>query len=170
MADEDENLEEQVEKKPKTAILLVVAILVTVLLTAVLMFFFLDGGEKAPKEGAETEEVIEEGPKPDPLFFSEKPLMVAFDGEGHARMLAIEVNFLTRDPEVITALEEVNPLIVDHLTFLLREQKYSDMITTEGVNALRVEIKRLADKILKERTFNEDIEVEDVFFTRFVMQ
>lgn len=94
--------------------------------------------------------------------------VVNFQDQAQVRFLQITIELSSRDPEVIEAVKTHMPVIRSNLILLLSSQNYSDISTREGKEALRASTLAEIKKILEERAGKS--EVEDVYFTSFVMQ
>ena len=140
-------------------------------------FFFLKGdaseelaeGEEGAdgEDGAEAEEEIEE--LATPYYFSlNPPFVVNFVGKGRAKFLQVNIDGLTRNSTVKEDITTHLPHIRNNVIFLLSSKRYEDLITPEGKEDLRKQVLKEIRDILKKETGNGD--VEDIYFTSFVMQ
>ena len=75
---------------------------------------------------------------------------------------------MTRDPAVKEDITTHLPHIRNNVVFILSSKRYEDLITPEGKEELRKQVLTEVRKILKKETGNGD--VEDIYFTSFVMQ
>jgi flagellar FliL protein len=134
-----------------------------------------------PVEGVSTEETLTEQsaaqaedkkpskPKQPAIYYPIKPpLIVNFDARGRQRFLQVELALMTRDSEVISALDTHISMIRSGLILLIGGQLYEELQTAEGKELLRQqclqEIQRLMEKEIGKPG------VEQVLFTNFVMQ
>lgn len=171
------------EKAPKSKSKLLIIILVVVLLlgvsaTATLMLTgVLSGDDEAV---AATED--QSGGKSDkdkdakktkiklPLNYVplDPPFVVNFGGDTDIRFLQITIEVGTRNPEVVESIKEQRPAIRNSLVMLFSSQDPYVLNTREGKEKLRAETLSEIQKVMKEETGSTD--VENVFFTSFVMQ
>ena len=128
------------------------------------------GGEEiAAEEHAEGEEAAEPEVPVTPYYFSlNPPFVVNFVGKGRAKFLQVNIDGLTRDPGVKEDITTHLPRIRNSIVFILSSQRYEDLSTPEGKENLRKQILEEVRSILKKETGNGD--VEDIYFTSFVMQ
>ena len=128
------------------------------------------GEEVAAEEGAEGEEAAAEEEMPQtPFYFSlNPPFVVNFVGKGRAKFLQVNIDGLTRNPRVKEDITTHLPHIRNNIVFILSSQRFEDLASPEGKENLRVQILEEVRTILKKETGNGD--VEDIFFTSFVMQ
>ncbi len=178
----DEELEEdEIEEEGEAAVgkkskLKLLIIIVAVLAVA-------GGGAFYFMQGADTEEVAAEtdGEEGDddsegdeealstPYYFSlNPPFVVNFVGKSRAKFLQVNIDGLTRNPAVKENITTHLPHIRNNVVFLLSSKRYEDLITPEGKEDLRKQVLKEVRKILKKETGNGD--VEDIYFTSFVMQ
>jgi flagellar FliL protein len=75
---------------------------------------------------------------------------------------------LTYYPDVAAQLEKHKPLIRNNLTLLFGQQKSADLRSPEGKTALQKKVKESIQQVLDK--YGDGGEVENVFFTGFVMQ
>ncbi|MFQ5659276.1 MAG: flagellar basal body-associated protein FliL [Gammaproteobacteria bacterium] len=125
-------------------------------------------GSDSAKEEAD-DESDEADARPTAYYFSlNPPFVVNFIGKGQARFLQVNISGLTRDASVKEEITLHLPHIRNNIVLLLSGKTYDDLITTEGKEALRKEVLTEVKKILRDETGKD--EIEDIFFTSFVMQ
>ena len=118
------------------------------------------GGEESDEE--EVERRV-------PYYFTlNPPFVVNFYGKGQAKFLQVKIEGLTRNASIKEDITTHLPHIRNNIVLLLSSKSYDDLITSEGKEALRKEVLVELKKILKKETGSD--EIEDVFFTNFVMQ
>lgn len=111
----------------------------------------------------------DEDAKATPYYFTlDPPFVVNFLGRGQARFLQVNIEGLTRDPSVKEDITLHIPHIRNNIVLLLSSKTYDELITAEGKETLRKEILAEVKKILKRETGRD--EVENIYFTSFVMQ
>lgn len=192
--------EEVVEEKKKGGKGLIIALIILIVLLLVgvgaLAYLLLgasseEGGAssdtevRASAEHGEMEEVSHakdysskykqfEPPEPEavPLYFVMDKFVVNFNGEGKAKFLAVDLQFLSYYPQVVGPdgeMENLRPILKNDIQRLLRNQMFSQLDTVEGPDHLRAEILKVVHKVLEAHNIYPDL-VEDVYMTRFVMQ
>ena len=192
--------EEVVEEKKKSGKGLIIALIVLIVLLLVgvgaLAYLLLgasneEGGASsdteahASAEHGEMEEVSHAkeysskykqfeapGPEAVPLYFVMDKFVVNFNGEGKAKFLAVDLQFLSYYPQVVGPdgeMENLRPILKNDIQRLLRNQTFSQLNTAEGPDHLRAEILKVVHKVLEAHNIYPDL-VEDVYMTRFVMQ
>jgi flagellar protein FliL len=103
-----------------------------------------------------------------PIYHDLEPLTINLAASGPVRFLRIKMTVVTRDPNVITALDKHMPMIRNDLLSLLANQDQARMNTREGKDALREALKKaISDALIKMR---EPSWVDEILFTDFVMQ
>jgi len=191
--------EEVVEEKKKGGKGLIIALIVLIVLLLVgvgaLAYLLLgtsndesaaDGAEAhAPAEHGEPEEFSHAktyspkykqfeppGPEAVPLYFVMDKFVVNFNGEGKAKFLAVDLQFLSYYPQVVGPdgeMENLRPILKNDIQRLLRNQYFTTLNTPEGPDNLRAEILKVVHNVLDKHNIYPDL-VEDVYMTRFVMQ
>jgi flagellar FliL protein len=196
MAKEQLDQEEQQEKKGGNRglmILLSVIVLLLVIGIGLLAFMLMKGGAQANgQSGTEAltqqVEVDENGvaqeakpeykpfdpppPNAPPQYFIMDKLVVNFNGDGQAKYLAVDLNFMSYYPKLVGEsgeMEHLRPILKDRIQRLLRNQHYNDLNTATGPDKLKEEVLAVAREILEKHNINPEL-LEDVFMTRFVMQ
>jgi len=158
--------EEQASGGKKKMIMIIVGALLLVGI-AVGATLFLMGGDAAPAEA--TAEA--EPPKPekgDPTYVELKPFTVNLGPEDPVGFLQVQINVLTYFDDVAEQLDKNKPLIRNNLTLLFGQQKSEDLRTPEGKVKLQNEVKDSIQQVINK--YGSGGEIENVFFTTFVMQ
>ena len=115
------------------------------------------------------EAALEEVVKSPAIYFPVKPpLIVNYQARGRQRFLQAEISLMSRDPEVIAAVELHMPRIRNSLILLFSGQVYEEMQTDEGRELLRQDVLLEIQNIMEEEIGNPG--VERVLFTNLVMQ
>lgn len=107
-----------------------------------------------------------------PVYFSMKPFVVNFKGDGQAKFLAVTLKFMSHYPQLVGEhgdMEHLRPILRNDITELLRKQHYNELNADDGPEKLRKRILEVARKVLEEHGIYPDL-LEDVYFERFVMQ
>ena len=155
----------------KKFILLAVLLLVVIGLSVTGTYFAIKLLGPQPVEEVAVEEAAEEAvelPKPAIYYPINPDVIVTFDVKGRRRYLQADVTLMTRDNDVITALETHMPMIRNALTLIIGGQIYEEIQTAEGKELMRLacleEIRTLMEAEIGKPG------VEQVLFTNLVMQ
>lgn len=157
----------------KLFLIIVIGAAVVLLGAGVGAAVWLTTGAKKPKATtAAAAEAAKEAPPPSgpPLFFGlDPPFVVNFDAEPAVRFLQVAVQLETRDPATIELLKTNDPVVRNDLLLLFGSQKYAQLSTREGKEALRNEALEAVRKVLATAGGHPE-RLEAVYFTSFVMQ
>ncbi len=165
MAKEEEVEEEASGGGKKKLILMIVGALVLVG-AAVGGTLVIVGGGNDEKVAAEEEVVVEKG---DPSYVDLKPAFtVNLDPEDPVGFLQISIQVLTHNDDVAAAIEKHKPLIRNNLVTLFSQQKSIELRAPEGKEGLQKSTLELVQKVIDEQGGGG--EVDNIFFTSFVMQ
>ncbi|WP_018872506.1 flagellar basal body-associated protein FliL [Thioalkalivibrio sp. ALJ16] len=145
--------------KGKLIILLLVAVIL-VAGGAAATWFLLGGGD------ADTEQA-EPGP-PQRFYVSLEPMTVNIEAPGRIRYLRIQLSLVTHEPAVSEAIERHLPAIRNDILGILGEQRYEDLNTRAGKEALAEELRDTVREILASRDAPQAVEA--VLFNELVMQ
>lgn len=104
-----------------------------------------------------------------PIYFDLEQLVVNFKGEGKAKHLAVKVKMMTHYPEVVTALEEIKPILVNDISDILRKKSYTEMSADDAQEKLAADLLAVTRKNLEEEKVYPDL-LEKILIERFVMQ
>jgi flagellar FliL protein len=85
-----------------------------------------------------------------------------------ARFLQVQVEVMARDAKVLDAVKLHMPRIRNSLLLLFGQQRYQDISTREGKEALQKKVLEEVQKVMKDETGANGVEA--VYFTSFVMQ
>lgn len=111
----------------------------------------------------------EAAPPPETHYFTFQPeFIVNFDSDSRARYLMLDVAVSSLNEEMPDLLKKHTPEIRNDLLILFGESATEDLYTPEGKNALREQVAAKVSEIVAKHLPNG--EIEDVFFTRFVME
>jgi flagellar protein FliL len=116
------------------------------------------------------EAVAEKDPLPEPaIYFSmSPPVIVNFNVKGRQRFLQVEIDVMTRERDVVSAIELHKPMIMNSLVLLIGGQDYFELLTAEGKELLRQQCLQEVQRLLQKEIGKPGI--EQIFFTNFVMQ
>jgi flagellar FliL protein len=150
--------------------------LIVVITTAVVLLGAAGGAAwwlttaKHPAAPAASEAKTAPPPAGPPLFLAlDPPFVVNFDAEQAVRFLQIAVQLETRDAPTIELLKTNDPVVRNDLLLLFANQKYAQLSTREGKEALRGEALESVRKVLAQAGGHPE-RIEAVYFTSFVMQ
>lgn len=107
-----------------------------------------------------------------PVYFTMEKFVVNFNGDGQAKFLAVDLQFMAYYPQIVGPdgeMEHLRPILKNDIQRLLRNQHFNELSTPEGPDKLREEILSIARAILEKHNIYPDL-LEDVYMTRFVMQ
>ena len=105
-----------------------------------------------------------------PVFYHEftPELVVNFPGDASPRYMQLSITAVTSDEAAVEALTLHSPAIRNDLLLLFSGMEAAPLTTREGKDGMRAQALETMRTIMKERYGQEA--VEDVYFTRFVMQ
>lgn len=166
MAKKEEVEEEEKPKGSKKKIIfIIVGALLLVGISVGATILLLGGSD----EDVDTASVEEAGPeKGDPTYIELKPFTVNLDPEDPVGFLQVQIQVLTYYAEVSSDIEKHKPLIRNNLTLLFGQQKSADLRSPEGKEALQKKVLESIQNIIQK--YGAGGEVDNVFFTNFVMQ
>jgi flagellar protein FliL len=163
MAEEEQVPEEETttSSKKKLIIIIVAALLLIGIAVGVGMMF-LGGGdaETAVEDTALDQE--------DAVYFKLKPFTVNLSADDTVSLLQVQIQVLTYVSDVAEQLEKHRPLIRNNLSILFAQQKSIDLRTPEGKEALQKKVLDTIQGVINK--YGKGGEVDNVFFTSFVMQ
>jgi flagellar FliL protein len=122
-----------------------------------------DAGKEPAK--AEVKKKAPEGP---PVYHAFEPLIVNFGESGELRFLQITVEVMARDPKAIAAVQANTPFLRNNLLLLIGSRDLQQLLTREGKEQLRA--LALAEVRAALKKVSPESEIEDVYFSSFVMQ
>ncbi|GMW06310.1 MAG: hypothetical protein AMXMBFR8_11070 [Nevskiales bacterium] len=113
-----------------------------------------------------------ETPKGPPVYLAfDPPLVVSFQDAGTMRFLQATVEVMARNEESIAAVGLHMPVIRNNLLNVLSGKSLTDLTSREGKETLRKESLAEVQRILKANaTKDKPVNVEDLYFTSFVVQ
>lgn len=172
----DENKEEASGGGNKKKLILLIGVGVVVVALSVggtLLALSVLGGDPPAAEmteaGAEGEGEPEDVlPTPAIYYPLKPPIIVTYDVRGRQRYAQIELTLLTREDEVVAAVESHMPMIRSALVMLISGQTYEEAQTAEGKELLRQACLQELRRLLEQEIGNPGI--EQVLYTNFVMQ
>lgn len=168
MAEQKDDIEVVEEKSSKTTKLLMVVIGVLLLAVIGLAVFMFMGKDEAADSDTETVSTVKQAP----IYFSiDEPFIVNFSEQSkdQVRYLQVKMKVMARSQAVIDAVKLNLPAIQHELLLLLYSQKYDDLQSSEGTQALQQACLETINRIIKSEASLED-ELKAVYFTSFIMQ
>ncbi|MBL4583535.1 MAG: flagellar basal body-associated FliL family protein [Pseudomonadales bacterium] len=164
----DDQKEDNAQAGSGKSKLLVIILVVVVLLggAGAAAFFLL---ASPPPAGAEGEEPVEEVVIKAPAkYVKMKPITVNFTVNKKQRFVQISPSLMSRDGEMITAIEQNIPLIQNSLLILFAAQDFAELKTREGQVKLREKALTEVQQVMRDE-IGQDA-VERVLFTGFIIQ
>lgn len=178
MADEENTEATEKQGGGMMKIILLVNGLLLVIGIAVGVTLFMLGGddEKSAAEDTETLGDAVEGEggastksKGTPIYVPLHPAFVVnFENQEQVSFLQVNIQIMTYDSGVETALKVHMPAVRNELLLLLGGKQYHEINTREGKRALSQESIELIKEVLK--NVGEPNGIEALYFTSFVMQ
>ena len=179
MADDDQGTTEEAPSgggKKKLILLIIIGlVLIAASVGGTLAFVSMMKGDEpeaaATEEGAEGGEAADDssGPKAQAIYYPLKPpIIVNFEAKGRQRYLQAELTLLTREADVISAIELHMPAVRNALVLLIGGQLYEDIQTAEGKEFLRLQCLEELQNLMQKEIGKPGI--EQVLFTNLVMQ
>jgi flagellar FliL protein len=106
-----------------------------------------------------------------PIYHAFDPAFVVnFKERGRTRYLQIEIQVMTRDPEVIPMLDQHMPVIRNNLLLLFSGQDAEKLHSADGKELLRTSALEAVQQVLMEQMGTEEPAIEALYFTSFVTQ
>jgi len=190
--------EEEVKEKKSGGKGLVIALLVIVILLLIgvggLVYMLLSANGDSKTDSAEAHGSAEHGeaetfshakvydakykqfepPTPEavPTYFVMDKFVVNFNGDGKAKFLAVDLQFMSYYAVLVAPegdMEHLRPILKNDIQRLLRNQHFNTLNMPDGPDGLRAEILEVVQKVLEAHNIYPGL-IEDVYMTRFVMQ
>lgn len=172
MDDEEEEVVEEQPKKSRKKLWIILSITLLLLLGgggAGAYFYVFSEADPLGLQGDQEAAADEPEPRLPPIYYGMDPAFVNnLSGTGGRRFMQVSVQIMARDPEVIAAVERHEPVIRNDLIMLFSDQTLESVDDTEGKEELRRKSLDAVRSIL--RTNEEPDEVEELFFTSFIVQ
>ena len=169
-----DDLDLSVEQKSgsKKKLIIIIGAVLLVLIgggAAATLFLTSDGGEAAGEgsEGQAAQGTDQDTAQQQAFYHDLRPPFVV-SLEGRPKTLQVSMHVMTRDEDLVTFLEENDPLIRDRILSLLMEQEGKKLKTRAGKKKLQSKLEKEIGKIAKNQGMQG--EVEALYFTSFVMQ
>ena len=162
------------EKKSSPMKLVIVMIIGAILLVAVSMggvFFLMKSMGMGGGGGADHAQPAHDVSKDPPIYFPLEPAFVVnFKDRGRTRFLQVSMQVMTRDQEIVTAMETHMPLIRNNILLVLSNQDSELLHSADGKEQIRQQSLEELKNILVRETGRVDVNIEGLYFTSFVTQ
>ena len=168
MAEQEDFEIAETEKPGGKKKLIIIAIIALLLIGGGAAAFFMMSSSDEGEEGAEAAEEAAESLKPALYESFDEPLVVNFEKRSPVKLLQADIEVMARDEAIMEAFKLHRPMIRNNLMLLLAQQDYQEISSIEGKEKLRQAMLDEINKVLKQR--GEEQGIEQVFFTKFVMQ
>ena len=167
MAGEEEQEVEAQSGGGKKKLIIIIILALFVIGGAVAGALVFLGGDDGGEASSEDQEVMAE--KGDPTYVDLKPAFtVNLDPDDTVGFLQVSIQVLTYNDDVVDDIEKHKPLIRNNLVTLFGNQKSIDLRSPEGKEKLQKAVLETIQAIIDKS--GSGGEVENVFFTSFVMQ
>lgn len=104
----------------------------------------------------------------DPIYLPLNPAFVVnFEHNGSIRYLQLSLQIMSYEQDAIDKVSNNMPAVRNSLIMLFSGQDYDYLNTVEGKESLRKEVLNSIHQVVR---FKNNLKVNDVFFTGFVMQ
>ncbi|MBV1959507.1 MAG: flagellar basal body-associated FliL family protein [Pseudomonadales bacterium] len=165
--DEIQNAPQATAGKAKLIIIITVIVVLLGGAGAAAFFLLASPEQSAVAEGDEAavEVAVAKAPA---QYVKLKPITVNFTEKKKQRFVQISPSLMTRDPEMVAAIEENIPLIENNLLMLFASQDFADLKTRAGRVKLREQALVEVQKIMHDEVGKDA--VERVLFTGFIIQ
>lgn len=170
MADEEQGVEAEPEKKGKSKLMLIIGAVVLLGGGGFGAKMFL-GSDAEPEEGdAPTEAEVETAKNQSARYYPIlPPLTTNFsDDQGRRRFMQVSLEIRTQEQSVVDAVKDHNAVIRNALLMAYSDIEYDAVISREGKEALRQLSLTEVQRVLEEQIGVPGI--DDIFFTAFVIQ
>jgi len=166
MAAEQQQAEPEAKGSRKKLIFIILGALLLVGGSIGGTLMIVGGGNETAESGAEEEVTAS---RDDPSYIDLKPAFtVNLAPEDPVGFLQISMQVLTFNDDVAAELEKHKPLIRNNLLVLFGQQKSAELRAPEGKERLQKSALETVQKVINEQ--GSGGEVDNVFFTSFVMQ
>ena len=151
-------------------IIIVLVVLLLVVIGAAVALFMMSGDKSSDATSEDGSAAVEEVKTPQvPVYVPLHPAFLAnFEDQSSASHLQVEVQIMTYDEAVETAVKTHMPQIRNDLLLLFGSQKYEELNTVKGKRELSKKGIEAVSKVLKDA--GEPHTIEAFLFTSFVMQ
>ncbi len=168
MAEDDKKGDEAQEgeggsKKKLIIIIAIVAVLAIGVSVGVTVFLLGGDSEEVAAEAVPAEPVKE----PFSYYDIKPPFLVTFNVDGRQRYMQISVSAASRDASSLDGIDTHMPVIRSQLLAAYADQDFEFIRTEDGKIALQEKTVEVINKVLSQEGGGE---IENIFFTNFVLQ
>ncbi|NVJ49512.1 MAG: flagellar basal body-associated FliL family protein [Gammaproteobacteria bacterium] len=169
MADDNQELELDVEEKGgKGKLLIIIAAAVLVIGGGLAAWFLMSGDDEEVSTETETEQPAEDIKSPAIYVGVPEAIISPLSGSSRNRMVQIKMSFMVRSPESEDLVKKHMPRLKNDLLVLVSGADADEAITPEGRKKLQQACLETARATMKSLEGAEHI--EQVLFVSFVMQ
>ncbi|WMS87680.1 flagellar basal body-associated FliL family protein [Pleionea litopenaei] len=169
MAEEEQELELDVEEKGgKGKLIIIIAAAVVLIGGGIAAWLFLGGDDEPVQE--EVSEEQQQEPEKGPAIYVGVPeaIISPLSGNSRNRMVQIKVSFVVRSPESEDVVKKHMPRLKNDLLTLVSGANADEIITPEGRQKLQQDCLKTAQQTMV--TLEGAEHIEKVLFVSFVMQ
>lgn len=152
----------------KLIIIIIIAVIVSLAIGGGAAFFLLKGDGSKEEKVEHVEEEAAAVHAETHYFDMSKPMVIDFPAGAAAKHGRITISMLVEGEETIAVLKKNEPMIRNNLLMLIGAQDSTALNTREGKELLCKEILDEVNAVLKKMAGKG--QVEEIFFTSFVMQ
>lgn len=159
------------KKSPKKLIIIIIAAVCLLAAGGGAVFFFMKGNSSKEEKVEQAVEEDESVVSAEKLYFDmNKPLVVDFPKGSAVKHGRITISMLVEGAETIAVLKKNEPMIQNNLLMLVGAQDSTALNTHEGKEALRTAMLDDVNSVIKKMAGKGQGQVDEIFFTSFVMQ
>lgn len=171
MADDQElklDADKATGKVSKKIIIIAVVVILLLASTAVALFVVLGNDENDTANSDVNSAAVATVEGPIQYHTLGQSFVVNFVTQTRQHYVKLSIDVVTRNPEVISALEHHEPMVRNEILRIVGEKGFNSLRSIENKLALQQELKEHLAKILKQEADVEGLQA--VIFTEFVMQ
>lgn len=171
MADDQElklDADKATGKVSKKIIIIAVVVILLLASTAAALFFVLGNDENDTTNSDVNSAAVATMEGPIQYHTLGQSFVVNFVTQTRQHYVKLSIDVVTRNPEVISALEHHEPMVRNEILRIVGEKGFNSLRSIENKLALQQELKEHLAKILKQEADVEGLQA--VIFTEFVMQ
>ncbi|MFT5787966.1 MAG: flagellar FliL protein [Shewanella sp.] len=101
-------------------------------------------------------------------FYPLDKFIISIPGDEYPHYLLLEMAFKSRSNNVVNTIKKANPVIKNSLMKMFSKKHFNELNNAQQFEPLQKEAHVLLSMVLAENDF--DIEIDDVLFTRMVIQ
>ncbi|SEI45881.1 flagellar FliL protein [Allopseudospirillum japonicum] len=167
----DDELGEKKSNK-KTLIIVVVIVLLVAAASAAATLFFLDKvpvDDLLPQESAAAAQGPQIVPSASVYYSFEKPFVTPFaaaSGSARQRFMQVRLAVKAQSDDALEAVKRHLPRVLNDLNMLFSSQEFKTLQTPQG----KEELRQAATQVVQNVVQQEQVSIDEVLFTDFVMQ